>query len=79
MFRTVKVSLWKSESPVLRVPELQKLPGLFVNSRSITFGLSGFLKHVDIFINVFSEYKLQNFFKLGSVISVLKSPSNKKF
>ena len=49
VFRIVKVSLWKSESPVSRLSELQKLLGLFVNNRSITFGLSGFLKHVVFF------------------------------
>ena len=71
--------LGQSESPVSRVSELQKLLGLFINNRSITFGLPGFLKHVGFFIKFFSEYKLQNLFKLGSAISALRSPSNKKF
>ena len=79
VYRTVRVSLWKSESLTSRVSELQKPLGIFANNRSITFGLSGFLKHVGFFIKFFSDYKLQNCLKLGSVISALKSPGNKKF
>ena len=46
VLRTVTVNLWKSESPVSRVSELQKLLGLFVNMRSIVLGFSELLKHV---------------------------------
>ena len=53
VFRTVKVRIWLAESPVSRASELQKLLCLFVNSRSITFGMSGFLKHVGFFIKFF--------------------------
>ena len=63
---------------VLFQENYQKILGLFVNSRSITFGLPGFLKPV-FFIKFCSEYELQNSFKLGSVISALRSPSNKTF
>ena len=76
---TATVDLWKSESPVLRVSKLQKLLGLFVNTRSIVLGFSGFLKHLGFFSKFLRKYKLQKFFKFLSVVSELKSPSNMKF
>ena len=74
----VTVDLWKSESPVSRVSELQILLSLFVNTRSIVLGFSGFLKHLGFFIKFLRKCKLQKFFKFVSVVSELKSPSNMK-
>ena len=59
VLRTVTVNFLKSESPVSRVSELQKLLGLFVNMRSIVLGFSGFLEQVGFFIKFLRLYNLQ--------------------
>ena len=68
VLRTVTVNLWKSEIPVTRVSELQKLLCLFVYMRSIVLGFSGFFKHLRFFIKFFRRYKMQKSFKFESVI-----------
>ena len=72
IFITPTIIFWKLDSPVPIKYVFFKLSGLFINSKSMHVGFSGFIKHIGSFIRFCILQILQNFFKVESSMHELK-------